>query len=202
MLWLDRNQGGSSESWKGVQTLAQVETGNATSEQKAQFRYDKGASGALLELPLFRPTLYRIARKTDPPDPPPWAIELQSHVPEPQRGSPPTLQRLGIAVEAGREPISMVLPSMPGKDHALCLMIQSAGWDYAVECQIKWGESWVTVDRDMENIVGNSDRFFTELYFRVPSGYIAADRVSLRLLPAFDTPAVNAYGVAWGVHGG
>lgn len=202
MLWLDRNQGGSSESWKGVQTLAQVETGNATSEQKAQFRYDKGASGALLELPLFRPTLYRIARKTDPPDPPPWAIEIQSHVPETQRVSPPTLQRLGIAVEAGREPISMVLPSMPGKDHALCLMIQSAGWDYAVECQIKRGESWVTVDRDMENIVGNSDRFFTELYFRVPSGYIAADRVSLRLLPAFDTPAVNAYGVAWGVHGG
>lgn len=202
ILWLDRNQGGSSEPWRDVRILTQAEIGNASSEQRVQFQHDPQASGALLELELYRPTLYRIARKIDPPENPPWAIDLQSLVPENQRIPSPTLKRHGIAVEAGMEPISMVLPSEPGKNHILSILIQSRGWDYVIECQVNKGGAWVTVDRDMEKIVGNPDYYFTELYFQVPSQAITGDSIEVRLVPAFGTPAVNVYGVEWGVRKG
>ncbi len=205
ILWLDRNQTGTSEMWRNTHLLASVDMGNATAMAPYQVTFPPGRIGSYLRMQPFYPTLYRIARKTDPPEPPSWVTELQALVPESQRTPPAPMEEEGITViarEGGDNAISLTLPSIPGRDHVLRQTLNSEGWEFAIECQVKTEQGWVPASRDMERILGYPDAYFTFLYFHIPAHLVKSPLVEVRLLPVLGTPSVNAFFIAWGVDKG
>ncbi len=202
ILWLDHNQSGTSDLWRNIRILAIVDIGDPTAEAPYHVQYSENRIWADLEIAPFRPTLYRIARKTDPPGSPQWVKDLQALVPEKQRTPPSPVRDEGFSIKAGEGPISLRLPSLPGRDHVLRLTLQSVGWDYVVECQVRTGARWVYTDRDMEKITGDPGYYFTDLYLRVPARYVHDSNLDVRLLPALGTPTLNAFQIEWGVDNG
>ncbi len=202
ILWLDRNQTGTSEQWRNIEVLASVNMGDATAEAPYHVEYSANRTFAVIQMPPYRPTLYRIARKIDPPEPPQWVKNLQALVPEHQRTPLPPRWDDGFSVKTEDGPISLWLPTCPGRDHVLKLTLQTIGWDYVAECQVKTGSGWVRTDRDMERIVGNPDGYFTELYLRVPARYVNETSLNVHLRPALGAPSLNCFQIEWGVDKG
>jgi hypothetical protein len=195
ILWLDQNQTGTSAIWEGPERTALVHLGSPTEETAFQVEYPDSAQKGALELPLFHPTLYQIARKADPLEAPGWSRELQSHVPESQRGAVPVLKRSGIAFKAIEGDLSMTLPVIPGRNHALRLLLQSGGADYIVECQVWFHRRWYRTGLDMERITIEPKTRFSELYFPIPAKFVQDRAIKLRLVPVDETPLFNAYEV-------
>lgn len=199
ILWLDQNQTGTSRYWEGCTPLASVDIGNPTEEARFQVEHVHNPQWASLDLPLFRPTLYRIARKTDPPLDPPWVEDLRRQVPIGQRGAPPRLAENGVTIPKDSGGLTLRLPTQVGKEHVLRLVMQSEGYDYIVECLVFSGGRWVSVGMDMERITVEPRMRFTELYFRVPGRWIPPEFLRIRLEPGMDLPYFNAFRADWGV---
>jgi hypothetical protein len=202
ILWLDRNQSGTSDFWTNVQSLASVDVGDPTAEARYHVEYSINRTYAVIQTPPYHPTLYRIARKTDPPDPPQWVKDLQVLVPECQRTPLPPRWDNGFSIKTEDGPVSLTLPTIPGRDHVLRLTLQSIGWDYVAECQVKMGKRWIRASRDMERITGLPDYYFTDLYLQVPARYVNETTLVVRLLPALGAPALNYFQIEWGVDKG
>ncbi|MCA9449226.1 MAG: hypothetical protein KC931_19055, partial [Candidatus Omnitrophica bacterium] len=196
ILWLDQNQSGSSDGWGEGFLLAEFEPGEATATPGFNLRIPESAGLADIELPVFRPVLYRIARKTDPPEHPDWAKNLQRLVPETQRGDVPRIQLKGVGFEAKEGNVEANLPTLPHQDHLIRLTINSHGADYAVECQIKRGGRWITVGQEMEKIVTGPLMQFADLYFEIPKEWVDSNYLEVRFKAILGTERFNAYRVS------
>lgn len=199
ILWLDRNQSGTSLHWKGVRTLAIIDIANPTDEERFKVDYPEEAGRGEFELPVYRPTLHLIARKTDPPEHPQWAEKLAALVPPEQRGGPPKRREDGVIFEFKGEGLVFQCPTEPRLDHVIRLTLNSWGEPHAVECQIRIGDRWRTVDRDMEKIVVEPLMSFADLYFEIPGKWIDDSAERFRLIPILETQHLNAYSIEVGV---
>ena len=193
ILWLDQNQSGTSRFWKNTQTLARIDVGNATEEKRYEVRYPVSANRGETEMWLFRPTLYRVARKTDPEEDPEWVRRLQERVPPEQRGAAPVLREDGVSFEDNGTGLSFQTPAIPDRDHVVRLLLNSGGDEYAVACQVQRGGKWVETDRDMEKIVVEPVMRFTDLYFRIPGRLVDKESLNVRFVPLMKTRYLNAF---------
>lgn len=201
ILWLDQNQTGTSRFLKHRHSLARVDVGDATSERAYDVVYPATSQWAFMELPVFRPTLYAVARKSDPAGLPEWAVQLQEEVPHSQRGGPPLQVHNGIAFASAEGFLQARLPVEKGRDHLLSLWLQSEGADYIIECQVQIGDEWVPVCRDMELIEVEPFRRYTELCFPVTAGFIRGESINVRLVPVEGTDYLNCYFLEWFAEG-
>lgn len=193
LLWLDRNQSGTSLHTENGFPLVEFEVGDASAAASFDLRIPDSAARAEVVLPMFRPTLYRIARKTDPPDHPAWASDLQSLVPENQREPVPEIRLSGVGFDAAAGVVEVELPAVPEKDLAIGLTLNSHGAEYIVECRVEVGGRWKAVGRDMEKIVVGETMQFADLYFKIPGNLISDSSVRVRFLPVLGTERLNAY---------
>jgi hypothetical protein len=194
ILWLDQNHSGSSRLWERIdKVVARIDIGSPSDEERFHVRYPGSAEKAAVELWEYHPTLYRIARKTDPPDPPSWARRLQELVPEHQRGGVPHLREDGVGFFSEDEGVSFESPSVAGEDHIVRAILNSGGDDRAVACQVFFRGRWVETGRDMEKIVVEPIMRFTDLYFRIPGRLVEGGNLRVRLVPIANTTHMNAY---------
>ncbi len=197
ILWLDRNQSGTSSLWHRCQVIASVNIGDATSEQQAHLKIPATSKRGWLQALMYHPTLYWISRRTDT-EVPVWVRELQSKVPSTQIGSPPVVVDDGIAIEESGACIIFELPAVPGRTHILRHRLQSGGLlQFITSCSIDIDGKWVRTGADMEQIFGPPDQQFTDFYYRVPGDHIGYDRVTLKLSAAFGCQEINVYHIDW-----
>ncbi len=197
ILWLDRNQSGTSDLWQGCQPIASVDIGNITAEQQAHLRLPDTAVRGTLSALMYHPTLYWIARRTDT-EVPVWVKDLQTKVPAEQLGAPPMVEDEGIAIEKSKSVIIFELPAIPGRTHILRQRIQSGGLiQYITSCSIDVDGKWIRAGADMEQILGPPDQQFTDFFYQVPGENILSDRVKLKLSAVFGSKEINVYGIDW-----
>lgn len=195
ILWLDQNQSGTSRSAEPQRLMAHVDIGKPSEERRFDVRYPKTAQWGSIELPLFRPTLFRIARRNDPSNPPEWVQHLQKKVDPNQRGGPPSLLEDGISFAAGEGELSLALAVKRNTDHQIRLLLQSGGADYAAECQVWSKGRWIATGRDMEKITVPPQVRFTELCFPIPAEFTYEGHIVVRWVPLLETPSLNAYAI-------
>lgn len=194
ILWLDRNLTGTSRFWREAEIQAEIEPHLIDDkERRPHFYIDESFPTGEMEGTVFRPTLYRICRKSDPPDPPQWALDLQSKVPEPQWGAPPVWKGKGLLFTDGA---SFYSPAVPGEDHAVRARIHTRGQEYALRCEVRFDGDWLEVGSDVEKWVPVPPEGFVDLVFHIPGKYVEKDNLRLRLSPAFDTKFVNLFHLA------
>ena len=190
LFWLDRNQTGTSLPWKEPDILFHYDP--LTSDDPEEDIPSNSIPLPVYERELFRPTLYRIARKSDPQQPPEWTEDPLSSVPEAQWGSAPPIEKGGIVFA---DEYNFRSPAKPGRDHMVRIAIHSKGMQYAVQCEAKLDGDWTILGRDMEKYVLEPPPVFTELYFHIPGWKVKEDELRLRLTPWFGTPFLNLYEV-------
>ncbi|MCB9784862.1 MAG: hypothetical protein H6751_17975 [Candidatus Omnitrophica bacterium] len=196
ILWLNQNESGTSRGWEDAFPLATFEPGIEPPPSRFALQIPETAGRATVELPVFRPILYRIARKSDPPGHPEWARKLQELVPENQRGDVPKIRLMGVGFEAKEGAIEATVPTLAGKAHILRLTVNSHGADYIVECQVKSHGRWIAVGRDMEKIVTGPPMQFADLYFKVPKELVERSVLEIRFRAILGTERMNAYRVS------
>jgi hypothetical protein len=198
LLWLDRNQSGTSDLWRDVRIVASVDVGNITAERQIGMQTPPHMTRDLLNVPIYHPSLFWLARKNDPgvPD---WVRELQAKVPPNQVGSPPFVEDDGIFIQGDETKVKFDLPAIAGQTHILRQRIQTMGMTYTVVCSIKVSGKWIHVGGDIEQIYSPIDQQFTDFYFSVPGDYITGNQVSLKLSAEYDCRAINVYRLDWAV---
>jgi hypothetical protein len=202
LLWLDRNQSGTSELWEGnIATLARIDIGKASEEERFSVNLPAQAGRATMALPMFHPTLYYLVEKGAPEEAPEWVRNFRSKVPPDRWGAPPQVEEDGIGFKFEGEGVSMTVPTMPGKDHLLRARLNTQGDEYLLECQVRHGRNWVATGRDMEKIVVEPIQAFTDFYFPLPADRIEAASTQVRILPAGETEWMNLYDIEVGVIG-
>jgi hypothetical protein len=197
ILWLNRNQSGTSDYSSGCQTLVSVDIGDATAERQVNLRIPDTAVRTTLCAPVYHPTLYWIARRTDK-ETPTWVRELENKVPSDQWGAPPQVRDEGIGIEKSKAVIFLDLPAIPGKTHILRQRIQSGGLlQFVTNCSIEKNGKWIRIGADMEQIMGPPDLQFTDFFFQVPGDTIRRDHVTLQLSAAHGCKEINVFQLDW-----
>ena len=190
ILWLDRNQSGTSLAWKEPQILCHIEPLSKKDRNKWGANVSSPYPLSATEMPLFRPTLYCIARKGDPWRLPGWALALQEKAPEDQRGVPPSWKGGGCLFA---DSFAFYSDAVPGKDHVVRIVVDARGCQYVVRCESKCEGEWLLAAQDMEKYVLEPQNLFVDMYFRIPAGRIKEDAIKIRLSPGYGTPYVNLY---------
>jgi hypothetical protein len=190
ILWLDRNQTGTSLGWRGENVLCHIDPTDKDDRKPWRLNLPRSFPLPETELPLLRPTLYRLARKTDPPGHPDWAVALQERVPLEQRGTPPKWKGAGCILA---DTASFQSPAVPWKNHVVRVLVNSQGLEYVLECEAKSGGEWTRIGCDMEKYVLDPPPVFAELYFTIPGKMIDDDILKIRLSPSFKTTYMNIY---------
>ena len=200
ILWLERNQSGTSESWENIELLAGVDLGSDQVPELVELLLPEEHTVRRRRLMVYRPAIYYVARKSDSAEPPAWVKNLRELVPENQRGAAEEWEGVGIEFSRGkgRDKLELVLPAKAGADHCLKLVLDSTRWEYIVKCQVHYQGEWVTVGHDMEYIFDGPPSQFADLFFTIPREYVKEDHLRVRLYPTRDLKELRPYRVEIG----
>jgi hypothetical protein len=200
MVWFDRNLSGSSQGWNEMETIARIELGSASSESRYDVELPAEAEAAHVDMPLYRPTLYRVVAATSETPLPHWIAEDCSGEQYCHLGAKPTLNLSGYSFGQTGRSFTFQTPVRPYNLHTVRLVMLSKKKPIDVECHIEIESEWLRVSRDSVYLMDDPDYCLVDLYFPIPSAWVLQPELRVKLTSTGEEGVMNAFLVEVGTH--